>query len=67
MQFSIIGNGSEILSFLHSETDKSLSNITFTETNIKSIIQNLNSNKGHGHDMINIRMFKLCDKCSSCP
>ena len=31
LQFSIIDNGSEIPSFLHPKTDKSLSNVTFTE------------------------------------
>ena len=31
LQFSIIDSGSEIPSFLHPKTDKSLSNVTFTE------------------------------------
>ena len=35
----IIDNGSEIPSFLHSKTDESLSNITFTEKNIEKVIQ----------------------------
>ena len=61
-QCSIIDNGSEIPSFLHPKTDKSLSNITFTEKDIEKIIQNLDSNKAHGHDMISIRMLKICGK-----
>ena len=61
-QCSIIDNGSEIPSFLHPKTDKSLSNITFTEKDIEKVIQNLDSNKVHGHDMISIRMLKICVK-----
>ena len=61
-QCSIIDNGSEIPSFLHPKTRKSLSNITFTEKDIEKIIQNLDSNKAHGHDMISIRMLKICGK-----
>ena len=61
-QWSTIDNSSEIFFFLHSKTDKSLSNITFTEKDIEKIIQNLDSNKAHGHDMISIRMLKICEK-----
>ena len=61
-QCSIIDNGREIPSFLHPKTDKSLSNITFTEKDIEKIIQNLDSNKAHRHDMISIRMLKICGK-----
>ena len=57
-QCSIIDNGSEIPSFLHPKTDKLLSNITFTEKDIEKVLQNLDSNKAHGHDMISIRMLK---------
>ena len=55
-------NGSEIPSFLHPKTDKSLSNITFTEKDIEKVIQSLDPNKAHGHDMISIRMLKICGK-----
>ena len=34
----------------------------FTEKDIKKVIQNLHSNKAHGHDMISIRMLKICGK-----
>ena len=61
-QCSIIDNGSEIPSFLHPKTDKSLSNITFTEKDIEKVIQSLDPNKAHGHDMISIRMLKICGK-----
>ena len=62
MQYSIIDNGGEIPSFLHPKTDKSLSTVTFTEKNIEKVIQNLDSNKAYGHDMISTRMFKICSK-----
>ena len=41
-QCSVIDNGSEIPLFLHPKTDKSLSNITFTEKDIEKVIQSLN-------------------------
>ena len=41
---------------------KSLSNITFTEKDIEKVMENLDSNKAHGHDMISIRMLKICGK-----
>ena len=41
-------------------TDKSLSNITFTDNDIEKIIKGLDPNKAHGHDLISIRMLKLC-------
>ena len=41
-------------------TDKSLSNITFTDNDIGRIINSLDPNKAHGHDMMSIRMLKIC-------
>ena len=61
-QCSIIDNGSEIPSFLHPKTDKSLPNILFTEEDTEKVIQSLDPNKVHGHDMISIRMLKICSK-----
>ena len=61
-QCSIIDNGSEIPSFLHPKTDKSLSNITFTEKDIEKVIQSLDSNKAHRHNMMSKRMLKICGK-----
>ena len=37
-----------------------LSLFQFTANDIKSIINKLDPNKAHGHDMISIRMIKLC-------
>ena len=61
-QCSIIDNGSDIPFFLHLKPDKSVSNITFTEKDIENVTQNLDLNKVHGHDMVSIRMLKLCRK-----
>ena len=61
-QCSIIGNGSYILSFPHPKTDKSLSDIMFTKKDIEKVIQNLDSNNCHGHDMMSIRMLTICGK-----
>ena len=61
-QCSVIDNGSEIPSFLHPKTDKCFSNITFTEKDIKKVLQILDSNKTHGHDMIRIRVLQICGK-----
>ena len=43
------------------KTSESLSTIRFTSDDILNIIRNLDLNKAHGHDMISIRMVKLCD------
>ena len=42
------------------KTDKFLSNITFSSDDILKIIQNLDSQKAHGHNRISIRMLKIC-------
>ena len=61
-QCSIIDNSSELPSNFLKKTDKSISAITFTCDDIATLIKNLDPNKAHGHDMISIRMLKLCDK-----
>ena len=50
---SVLPTNCEIL------TDKSLSNITFTDNDIEKIIKGLDPNKDHGHDLIYIPMLKL--------
>ena len=42
-------------------TDNRLSCVSFSHDRIAKVIQNLDPNKTHGHDNINIRMFKVCD------
>ena len=61
-QCSKIYNSSELpLNFLR-KTDKSISAITFSCDDIATLIKNLDPYKAHGHDMISIRMLKLCAK-----
>ena len=59
-QCSVIDNGSSLPSELLRKTDKFLSNITFSSDDILKIIENLDSEKAHGHDRISIQMLKIC-------
>ena len=62
-QCSVISNPSELTSnILKKKTDKSISTVTFTSDDIAILVQNLDPNKAHGHDMLSIRMLKLCGK-----
>ena len=42
-------------------TRESLTTIDFSNNDILKIIRNLDPNKAHGHDVISIRMVKICD------
>ena len=53
---SIVNNNSKLPSVLTKKT------VEFSAYDILKIIRNLNPNKAHGHDMINIRMLKICDE-----
>ena len=41
-------------------TDNGLSGVTFSQDDTGKTIQNLNADKAHGHDNINIRMLNIC-------
>ena len=43
------------------KTRESLTAIDFSNNDILKIIRNLDPNKAHGHDVISIRMVKICD------
>ena len=60
-QCSLINTSSVLPTTLTMKTRASLSTIRFTSDDILKIIRNLDPNKVHGHDMIRIRMVKLCD------
>ena len=60
-QCSLINTNNDLLSVLSKKTHKSLSTIHFTSYDILKIIENLDPNKAHGHDMISIRMIKICN------
>ena len=57
---SLISNSSELPSKLEYLIQSRLSSITFSKDGIAKMIQNLDPNKGHGHDQISISMQKLC-------
>ena len=58
-QCSILDTGSSLPPSLYKYTNNSIS---FTYDDIEKIINKLNANKSHGHDMISIRMLKICGK-----
>ena len=47
-------------SVLFTRTENVISSIDFGSDDIAQIIQKLDPNKSHGHDMISIRMLKIC-------
>ena len=59
-QCSLISNNSSLPADVNYITDERLSTVTFSARDIGKIIQNLDSNKAHGHDNLNIRMLKIC-------
>ena len=60
-QCPLIDTNSNLPSVLSKKTHELLSTIHFTSDDILKIIKNLDPNKAHGHDMISIRMIKICD------
>ena len=61
-QCSLVNNNSKLPSILTKKTCQSLSTVEFSTNDILKIIRNLNPNKAHGHDMISIRMLKICNE-----
>ena len=57
---SLINNSSELPSLLFKRAENLISSIDFGSDDIAKIIHNLDPNKAHGHDMISIRMLKIC-------
>ena len=57
---SLIPNKSILPSQLILLTENLLSKCNFSKKDILQIIRNLNLNKAPGHDLISIRMLKLC-------
>ena len=58
-QCSLPKNNSQQPKYLLFLTEKRLSNVQISNENIIKIINNLEPNKTHSHDMISIRMLKL--------
>ena len=62
MQCSLVNNNTELPSVLTKKTCKLLSTVEFSTNDILKITRNLKPNKAHRHDMISIRMLKICDE-----
>ena len=60
-QSTVVSNSSKLPIVFIRKTGKYLSTVTFYENLIKKAIRNLDPNKAHGHDMLSIRMLKICD------
>ena len=58
-QCSLMNNSSKLPSTFLKETDKFIPSIAFSSSDITRIIQDLDPNKVHGHDMISIPMLKI--------
>ena len=59
-QCSLITNTSELSTNCKILTVKSLSNISFTDNDSEKIVKDLDPNKAHGHDMMSLRILKMC-------
>ena len=59
-QCSLISNNSAFPNYINHTTEKLLSTVALLVKSIGKIIQNLDSNKAHGHDNIDIHMLKTC-------
>ena len=59
-QCSLIPNNSSLPADVNYIIEKRLSTVTISAKDIGKIIQNLDSNKAHGHDNLSIRMLKIC-------
>ena len=58
---SLINTSSDFPSVLSKKTYKLQSAIYFTSDDILQIIMKIDPNKAYGHDMVSIRMIKICE------
>ena len=67
-QCSLISDSGELPRKLECLTQSRFSSIIFSTEIIAKMIQNLDTDKAHGHDQISIRILKLCSTsiCTSC-
>ena len=64
-QCSLMKNSSKRPLIFLKRTDKFISLISFSSNNIARIIRDLDPNKADGHDMISIRILKICGESIS--
>ena len=60
-QCTLLNNSSVLSNNLAKLTNESIDSINFSTDNISKIINNLNPNKTHGHEMLSILIIKLCE------
>ena len=60
-QCSLLRNKSKLPATLSTKIRESLTTVDFSNNDFLKIIRNIDPNKAHGHDMISIRMVKICD------
>ena len=59
-QCSFLNNSNKLLSAFLKRTEKVISSISLSSNDIAKIIWDLDPNEAHGHNMISIRMLKIC-------
>ena len=60
MQCQLLSNKSTLLSSQSFENIYILSTVDIDSKKVLKLIQGLNANKAHGHDVIPIRMLNIC-------
>ena len=60
-----MNNSSKLPSKFLKRTEKVISSISFSSNDIVKIIRDLDPNEAHGHDMVSIRMLKICGESIS--
>ena len=63
----MLRNKSDLPTVLSQKTLESLTTIDFPNNDFLKIIRNLDPNKPYGHDIISIRMVKMCDDSTCKP
>ena len=56
-----LSTSSSLPSSIDLETEARLTSINFSDNNIVKIIRHLSINKAHDHDVISVRVVKICD------
>ena len=65
-QCNILDNSSNVPEISY-KTNKRISSINLSSSDLSKIIKELNPNKAHGHDNISIRMIQVCGESNIFP
>ena len=66
-QWTLLNNRSVLPDNLAKLSKKLLDSVSFSSDDISKKINNLDPNKAHSHDMLSIRMIKLCGNSTCKP